>query len=66
MNKKQINSEEIPDSADAEKWLTPSIFLWHGRTWELKPNLQIVEITNPGAGVTPNASGSHPQLEKES
>ncbi len=44
MNKKQIDIDEIPDGAMAEKWLTPDIFIWHGRMWELKPNLQVVGV----------------------
>ncbi len=45
MKEKPIDVNEIYDGSPVEKWITPDIFIWHGRKWEIKPNCQIVEIT---------------------
>lgn len=34
----------IPDTTQAEKWITPFVFLFKGKYWEIKPDGEIVLI----------------------
>ena len=36
--------EYIPDSSQAEEWLTEDIFTWRGMKFKILPNCQIVKV----------------------
>jgi len=35
---------DIPSLSDAEKWLSPFVFVYRGKSWYEKPNGEVVEI----------------------
>lgn len=34
--------EDIPDTSQAEEWLSEDVFIFKGRLWEVKPNGEVV------------------------
>jgi len=37
--------EKLPDSQDAEEWISPEIFIYHGDLYEVQPDGTVKKLT---------------------
>ena len=44
MNRLKTDKDYIPSPAESEKWVSPFVFLYKGKRWEVDRNLGVHEV----------------------
>lgn len=50
MNQATLPKEYIPDTSEAERWLSEDVFLYKGMKFKVMPDYQVVPVNSNGSG----------------